>query len=410
MGPMRVHLRKHLGLRPFKCALCDYRHWEKNNLLSAHFILAHGRKSVDSDAILLPEVDKQLEDEVEKGILEIREIQIKIKNGEPVGPKKSTPREFGRVFRGGDEERAYRPNYQANGSWEVDKDSTEKNNESSNTSNTELPSNATRIEREELASKLSKAYNTQKNLIVPSGKISPEKLFRNHIPPSHTGNSTVPNAPQNHAGSPNNSNPGNNNQTNTNIPTGQGQSTGSHTYDNTSTTSTPTAPLKFSVNQNPHLPRTISPSQQTNTTTPNGTISNESQFQNKSLNNFTIPNGSANLSGNQVYSYQAYNNQSNVPINISTGQTQMYGYQQQSNPTNMNVQTNQYNFNTFNGSGNLTESQNFSYQTYNNQPNMNMPTGQGQINGFQLYNTQPHVNSQAGPQNFVNIQEFFVNK
>jgi len=151
MGQVRPHLRLHYGLRPYKCAECEYKHWEKNTMMTNHFVLTHGRKGNIEDIKTNFEEEKALEDKVEEDVLEIRENQRRKNRGEPVGEKKMPPRDIGQVFH---EHRTSRTNYRA--AWDVGSDKPAENNNS--------PDKETQNKQPQLASKLSQAFNqNQKN-------------------------------------------------------------------------------------------------------------------------------------------------------------------------------------------------------------------------------------------------------
>merc|ERR1712156_10277 len=156
MGPVRPHLREHLGIRPYKCSLCEHYNWKKCTIMSNHFVLAHGRIAKDSDVITIPEEEKRMEEQVEKDVLEIREIQKKKQRGEPVGEKKQPARGCGIRFNNNQQKTNYRA------AWDVEKHP--------NVKNWSAPPTETKPIQPPLASKLSQAYNNnQNNMAIPNG-------------------------------------------------------------------------------------------------------------------------------------------------------------------------------------------------------------------------------------------------
>merc|ERR1712156_142112 len=143
MGPIRPHLRLHLGVRPYKCAECEYKHWEKNTMMTNHFVLTHGRKGNIEDIKTDFELEKQLEDKVEEDVLEIRENQRKRNRGDPVSPKKQPPRDIGAVFRGDIENRyvqfgSFNKN-RTRGNYEPEQTGDDENNNNEKSEKSSLP-------------------------------------------------------------------------------------------------------------------------------------------------------------------------------------------------------------------------------------------------------------------------------
>jgi len=153
-GTIRVHLRSHSGIRPYKCAICDYRHWYKNPVLSTHFINKHGRKGVDADVLTDIDEENRLIAKTEEEAHEVRSNQKLVYQGHPKKEKKIPEREGGAVFH----------------EYNLRKyDGTlfppPENNEEENDTSKKLP----------LSAKLSEAYNN-------NNRSSPNSNFgRNHI-------------------------------------------------------------------------------------------------------------------------------------------------------------------------------------------------------------------------------------
>jgi len=97
MGQLRFHMRLHIGIRPYKCQLCNYKHWYKTQMKNTHFPNVHGRKGIDTDVITNIEDERKLETTVEQDIQEIRGNQERRQRGENIGGKKLPPREAGAV-------------------------------------------------------------------------------------------------------------------------------------------------------------------------------------------------------------------------------------------------------------------------------------------------------------------------
>jgi len=57
-GQARPHLEVHSGIKPYRCAACDYRSYSKHNVTDAHFTKKHGRKGTLSD-VFTDQNDKQ---------------------------------------------------------------------------------------------------------------------------------------------------------------------------------------------------------------------------------------------------------------------------------------------------------------------------------------------------------------
>merc|ERR1712156_26023 len=154
MGQVRPHLRIHIGMRPFKCKLCDYRIERKCTIMNNHFVLAHHRIGTEDDVITDHDLNDQFEAKVEEDVIEIREIQMKKYRGEPVGEKKKSPRDMGvrtNPIQGG---MNYRPLPDVQPSI----------NQNSNRNFNVIQNNSPA-----LASKLSQAYNYQMNMPIPVG-------------------------------------------------------------------------------------------------------------------------------------------------------------------------------------------------------------------------------------------------
>jgi len=95
---IKPHLRKHYGIRPSTCRQCNFKHWDKTQMKNGHFFKMHGRRGDDSDLNTDFEEEKRLEDMLEEESKEIRENQVKMQMGQPVGPKKVPPRELGSIY------------------------------------------------------------------------------------------------------------------------------------------------------------------------------------------------------------------------------------------------------------------------------------------------------------------------
>jgi len=97
-GQIRVHLRSHSDIRPYKCSLCNYRHWYKTPMLNSHFVNVHGRKGTAADVVTDIEEEKKLVAKMEEEAAEVRENQRLEQQGKPVKEKKIPAREGGTVF------------------------------------------------------------------------------------------------------------------------------------------------------------------------------------------------------------------------------------------------------------------------------------------------------------------------
>jgi len=143
-GAIRVHLRSHSGLRPYKCALCSYRHWYQTPMLTSHFVNVHGRKGTAKDVVTDTDEENKLVAKVEEEAQEVRNIQRRIFQGEPKPEKKIPDREGGQVFH-----EYYLGKYDDGSQPSTPKESTEEENNTSK----KLP----------LSAKLSEAYNNNRN-------------------------------------------------------------------------------------------------------------------------------------------------------------------------------------------------------------------------------------------------------
>jgi len=97
-GQIRVHLKSHYGIRPYKCALCNYRHWYPTPVLSTHFKNVHGRKGQPSDVVTDKEEENKMTEKVEQEAIEVRQNQREINEGKPKKEKKIPDREGGTVY------------------------------------------------------------------------------------------------------------------------------------------------------------------------------------------------------------------------------------------------------------------------------------------------------------------------
>merc|ERR1712109_205306 len=83
-GQIKTHLRAHVGMRPYKCALCNYRHWYKTPMQNIHFVNVHHRKGLLSEIETDIEEEKRMEAKVEEDANEIRANRVNVMNGQPV--------------------------------------------------------------------------------------------------------------------------------------------------------------------------------------------------------------------------------------------------------------------------------------------------------------------------------------
>merc|ERR1712156_478702 len=94
-GKIRVHLRSHSKIRPFKCALCNYSNWYKQPLLHSHFVTVHGRKGLSTDVHTNVDEENELVAKIEEEAKEVREIQKYVYQGNPEPDKRVPDREAG---------------------------------------------------------------------------------------------------------------------------------------------------------------------------------------------------------------------------------------------------------------------------------------------------------------------------
>merc|ERR1712223_275674 len=97
MGKIRHHLRLHIGIRPYQCKMCIYRHWFKSQMMSTHYV-NHGRKGVLTDIITHEAEEKRLLEKIEEDVAYIRENQELIYRGDKPMDKKIAGRENGEIY------------------------------------------------------------------------------------------------------------------------------------------------------------------------------------------------------------------------------------------------------------------------------------------------------------------------
>merc|ERR1712212_596823 len=95
---VKYHLKKHVGLRPFTCSMCNFRHWDSLQLRNTHFPNMHGRKGLMTDFVIDHEIEKTLEQQIQEEYQEIRANQVREYRKEPLSAKKVASRDMGSIY------------------------------------------------------------------------------------------------------------------------------------------------------------------------------------------------------------------------------------------------------------------------------------------------------------------------